>query len=127
MSATWSRSLPLAGSIGSHGPVGAFERREKAFETNFVRDEELKFRATVRRNKLYGLWAARKMHMGEREAADYARSVVFADLERADGRDAVARILADLAAAGVVVSDDEFSLVTRDLAACAEREVRGEA
>lgn len=127
MSATWSRSLPLAGSIGPHSPVGAFDSREKAFETTFVRDEELKFRSTVRRNKLYGLWAARKMHMGERDAADYARAVVFADLERADGRDAVARILADLAQAGVMVPDDEFRLVTRDLAARAEREVRAEA
>ena len=127
MSTTWSRSLPLAGSIGPHTPAGAFDSREKAFETNFVRDEELKFRATVRRNKLFGLWAARRMHMGETEAADYARSVVFADLERANGRDAVAKLLADFAAAGVVVPDDEFRLVTRDLAARAEREVRGEA
>jgi hypothetical protein len=35
-----------------------FKDRNKGFEQKFAHDEELKFRATARRNKLLGLWAA---------------------------------------------------------------------
>ena len=34
--------------------------RENAFESKFAHDENLKFKATARRNKLLGLWAAKK-------------------------------------------------------------------
>ena len=37
-----------------------FDRREEAFEQQFAHDEELKFKATARRNKMLGLWAAAK-------------------------------------------------------------------
>lgn len=127
MSTTWSRSLPSSGSNGSIGSTAVFDNREKAFEIKFARDEELKFRATVRRNKLMGLWAARKLGMGEREAADYARAIVFADLSRAGGRGAVTQLMDDLAAAGVEVRDEELQAVKREFMALAELEVRAEA
>ena len=38
-----------------------FDEREKAFESKFAHDEELRFKSTVRRNKLFGLWAAEKL------------------------------------------------------------------
>ena len=58
-----------------------FDDREKAFELRFVHNEELRFRATARRNKLFGLWAAEKMGLSGGEADEYAKSVVKADLE----------------------------------------------
>lgn len=126
MSTTWSRSLPLSGENAHNGTIAVFDNREKAFEIRFAREEDLRFRATARRNKLIGLWAARKLGMGDPEAADYARSVVFADLNRVGGRDVPAKLADDLAAAGVAVTDDEIQAAMRDLMARAELEVRTE-
>lgn len=127
MSATWSRSLPLSGESSYNGTIAVFDNREKAFEIRFARDEELKFRATARRNKLIGLWAARKLGMGDAEAADYARSVVLADLTRVGGRDVAAKLAADLTEARVPVTDGEIQVALRDFMAQAELEVRAEA
>ena len=38
-----------------------FDKREEGFEKKFAHDEELHFKATARRNKLLGLWAAEKL------------------------------------------------------------------
>ena len=34
-----------------------FDKREEGFEKQFAHDEELKFKAIARRNKMLGLWA----------------------------------------------------------------------
>jgi hypothetical protein len=61
----------------------SFEDRQKGFEAEFKRSQELQFRATARRNKLFGLWAAEKLGLQTGDAADaYARTVVDADFER---------------------------------------------
>ena len=69
-----------------------FDKREEAFEQQFAHDEELRFKATARRNKLLGLWAAEKLGLTGAEADSYALSVVMADLRgrrraRRDGED----------------------------------------
>ena len=38
-----------------------FDEREKAYEKKFALDQDLKFRAESRRNKLLGEWAAAKL------------------------------------------------------------------
>ena len=38
--------------------MSTFDKREQGFENKFAHDEELRFKATARRNKLLGLWAA---------------------------------------------------------------------
>ena len=38
-----------------------FDNRKNGFEKKFAHDEELQFKATARRNKLLGLWAAEKL------------------------------------------------------------------
>ena len=38
-----------------------FDERKDSFEKKFAHDEELRFKATARRNKLLGLWAADKL------------------------------------------------------------------
>ena len=45
-----------------------FDKREDAFEAKFARDEELRFKAEARRNKLLGLWAAEKLGKSGDEA-----------------------------------------------------------
>ena len=62
-----------------------FDKREEAFEKKFAVDEELRFKAEARRNKLLGLWAAEKLGMSGEAAAVYAKEVVAADFEGAGG------------------------------------------
>ena len=73
-----------------------FDEREKAFERKFVHDEELRFRATARRNKLFGLWIAEKLGFSGGEADDYAKTVVKADLQEAGDEDILRKVEADL-------------------------------
>ena len=65
-----------------------FDKREEGFEKQFAHDEELKFKAMARRNKLLGLWAAEKLGMTGADADAYAKEVVMAEFEAGgdDGR-----------------------------------------
>ena len=59
-----------------------FDNREKGMEKLFAHDEELKFRASARRNKLLGLWAADLLGKQGAAADEYALEVIKADLEK---------------------------------------------
>jgi hypothetical protein len=45
-----------------------FNDRERAFESKFAHDEDMKFRVIARRNRLLGEWAARLMGLSDAEA-----------------------------------------------------------
>jgi hypothetical protein len=78
-----------------------FDDRERAFETKFAHDEEMKFRITARRNRLLGEWAARQMRLSDAETESYAKDVVRSDFEEAGDHDVVRKVLGDLTAAGI--------------------------
>jgi hypothetical protein len=78
-----------------------FDKREEGFEKKFAHDEELKFKATARRNKLLGLWAAAELGKSADEAAAYSKEVVAADFDEPGDDDVVRKVVADLAAKGV--------------------------
>jgi hypothetical protein len=78
-----------------------FNDREKAFETKFAHDEDMKFRIVARRNRLLGEWAARQMGLSEAETEAYAKDVIRADFEEAGDEDVIRKVLGDLTAAGV--------------------------
>lgn len=73
-----------------------FDDREHAFEAKFAHDEEMKFRAQARRNKLLGLWAAGLMGKTGDEAEAYAREVIKADFEEAGDEDVFRKVAGDL-------------------------------
>ena len=77
-----------------------FDKREEGFEKKFAVDEELKFKANARRNRLLGLWAAGKLD-SPAEADAYAKDVVAADFEEAGEEDVFRKIRQDLDAKGV--------------------------
>ena len=81
--------------------MSSFDDRERAFETKFAHDEEMRFRVIARRNRLLGAWAARLMGLSEAEADGYAKDVIRADFEEAGEDDVVRKLLGDLTAAGV--------------------------
>ncbi|GIK79147.1 MAG: DUF1476 domain-containing protein [Pseudorhodoplanes sp.] len=74
-----------------------FDKREEGFEKKFAHDEELKFKAYARRNKLLGLWAAEQLGKTGADAEAYAKQVVMADFEEAGDGDVVRKVVADLA------------------------------
>ncbi|HSP25987.1 MAG TPA: DUF1476 domain-containing protein [Saliniramus sp.] len=82
-----------------------FDDRKDAFERKFAHDEDLRFKALARRNKLLGLWAAEKMGKSGADAEEYARSVVRADFEEAGHEDVFRKVRGDLDAS---VSDTEI-------------------
>ena len=88
--------------------MSTFDDRERAFETKFAHDEEMKFRMLARRNRLLGEWAARRMGLSEEETASYAKDVVRADFEEAGDEDVIRKVLGDLTAAGIDVTDAEI-------------------
>jgi hypothetical protein len=92
-----------------------FEQRKDAYENKFAHDEELRFKATARRNKLLGLWAAEKLGKSGADAEAYAKSVVVADFEEAGDEDVVRKVKNDFALASVSVADAEIRTVMTEL------------
>jgi hypothetical protein len=100
-----------------------FDKREEAFEKKFVIDEELRFKAAARRNKLLGLWAAEKLGLKGAEADSYARGVVAAEFEEGGDAAVVAKVVTDLAGKGAGVSEDEVRARMDELMAQAVAQV----
>ena len=82
-----------------------FDDREKGMEKLFAHDEELKFRASARRNKLLGLWAAELLGKHGAAADDYALEVIKADLEKPGEDDLIDKLRADFDTAKVELSN----------------------
>ena len=82
-----------------------FDKREEGFEKRFAHDEELKFKATARRNRMMGAWAAEKLGLAGPDAEAYAREVVLADVE---GTGVFAKLRKDFDAKGVAQSDHQI-------------------
>lgn len=103
-----------------------FEEREKAFERKFAHDEELRFKATVRRNKLIGLWAAEKLGLSGEEADTYAKTVVKADFQEPGDADVIRKIREDFAAKAIEQSDHQIERTLIEKMAEAIRQLEGE-
>jgi hypothetical protein len=92
-----------------------FDKREEAFEKQFAHDEELKFKATARRNKMLGLWAAEKLGLAGAEADSYALSVVMVDFEEGGAHDVIGKIRKDFDAKGVAQSNHQITRTMDEL------------
>ena len=104
--------------------MATFDQRKDAFENKFAHDEELRFKAMARRNKLLGLWAADKLGKSGADAEAYAKSVVLADFEEAGDEDVVRKVKADFAAGNVAAGDSEIRQVMQDLLSRAAEEIQ---
>jgi hypothetical protein len=94
---------------GEEEVMKSFTDREKGFEAEFKRNEELRFRVTARRNRLFGLWTAATLGLPEGEEADtYAKEVVAADFEAPGDSDVINKVRADLQAKGIPVTEAEL-------------------
>jgi hypothetical protein len=98
--------------------------REKGFEAEFKRNQELRFRVTARRNRLFGLWAAARLGLPAGEEADaYAKTVVAADFEAPGDADVIEKVRTDIYKAGVAVTERELRAELERAAAEARRQV----
>ena len=101
-----------------------FDDREKAFESKFAHDEALEFKASARRNRMLGEWAAGLM--GLEDVAGYAQAVVKSDLELPGDEDVLRKVSQDLSGAGVKVSEGEVCQKMDELLAQAREQLKTE-
>jgi hypothetical protein len=102
----------------------AFDDRRNSFEKQFAHDEELRFKATARRNKLFGLWVAGRLGKSGDEAEAYAKSVVLADFEEAGDGDVLRKVRQDLEGAGKSAGDAELQAKLSELTGRAIEEIK---
>src|SRR4029078_4098790 len=95
--------------------MSGFDKRREGYESKFAHDEELKFRATARRNKLLGLWAAEKLGLKGDDAQADARAVIKTDMEAPGGEDVFRMLRRDFDAKGVDQSDHQIRRMMGDL------------
>jgi hypothetical protein len=85
-----------------------FDKREEAFEKKFVIDEELKFKAVARRNRMLGTWVAEKLGKSGPDAQAYASDVIAAEYDGAGDEGVIAKVMGDLSAKGMTLAEDEL-------------------
>ena len=101
-----------------------FDKREEAFEQKFAHDEEIAFKARMRRNKLIGLWAAEKLGLTGAQAQAYAGEVVTAGLDPSGGEAVPSKLRKDFDAKGVVQSDHQIRRTLEELMAKALADIK---
>jgi hypothetical protein len=106
--------------------MDSFDRRKEGFERKFAHDEELKFKATARRNRLLGRWAAEKLGLTGAEAEAYARDVVNADFAGPGDQDVFTKLRGDFDARKVMVSDHQIRRTMEEMLAQAVEQIQAE-
>src|SRR3954469_24849182 len=101
-----------------------FDKREEGFEKKFALDEELRFKANARRNKMLGLWAAGKLGLTGPAADAYAKEVVAADFEEAGDNDVFRKVRKDFDGKSIAIADADIRRTMDELMAQAITEVK---
>ncbi|MBN9040691.1 MAG: hypothetical protein BGP05_17660 [Rhizobiales bacterium 62-47] len=101
-----------------------FDKREEGFEKKFALDEEQKFKAMARRNRLLGLWAAELLGKSGDDAANYAKEVVAADFEEAGDDDVLNKVAGDFSAKGVAITPQQVRVKMDELMIQAIQQVK---
>jgi hypothetical protein len=99
-----------------------FDEREQGFERKFAHDNELEFKATARRNRLLGEWAAGLMGLATVE--EYARAVVKSDFDQPGDEDVLRKVFEDLKGSGVSVSEGEVRMKMDELLSHAREQIK---
>ena len=101
----------------------SFDKREEGFEQQFAHDEAMRFKATARRNRLLGLWAAEKLGLAGADAEAYAKDLVLEEFAEGD-HDVFQKVRRDFDAQGVVQSDHQIRRTMDELMAQAIKHVK---
>jgi hypothetical protein len=103
--------------------MSSFDEREKGFEQKYKHDQELQFKVNARRNRLLGLWAAQQLGLSGDAADAYAKQVVQADFEKPGDSDVVAKVVNDLKAKGISVTEHQIRKEMDRLLAVAKEQI----
>ncbi|MFM7377643.1 MAG: DUF1476 domain-containing protein [Erythrobacter sp.] len=103
-----------------------FRDRERAEEAHFALEEETAFRILARRNRLLGEWAAGLMSLTPEETDAYRKAVVQAEFEEAGDEDVVRKLLGDLTAAQIDITEADIRAKLNEMAIEARRQLLGE-
>jgi len=101
-----------------------FDKREEGFEKKFAHDEELRFKASARRNKLLGLWAAERLGLSGAEAEAYAKGVVMAEFDEASDHDIFRKIRKDFDEKKVAMADQDIRRAMEELMTKAVEQIK---
>jgi hypothetical protein len=101
-----------------------FDKREEGFERKFAHEEEVRFKARARRNKMIGLWAAEKLGLAGAAAEAYAKDVVIADFEGTGDDVVFGKLRRDFDAKAVAQSDHQIRRTMEELTAKAIEDVK---
>jgi len=104
--------------------MSGFDKREEGFESKFAHDEELRFKAHARRNKLIGLWAARKLGLAGAAAESYANEIVTVDMNEPGSDEVFRKLRKDFDAKGVTQSDHQIRRIMDELMTEAVEEIK---
>lgn len=107
---------------GDH--MTTFDDRERGFEKRFALDQEQEFKATARRNRALGEWAARLMGLADKHVTEYAQAVVKSDFEQPGEDDVLRKVFEDLKGAGVAITEGDVRMKMAELLAQAREGVR---
>ena len=101
-----------------------FDKREEGFEKKFALDEEQKFKALARRNRLLGLWAAGKLGISGDAANAYAKEIVAAEFSEGGDAAVIRKVMGDLAAKGIAITEAQVRTEMTGLMAQAAAQVK---
>ena len=104
--------------------MSTFDKREEGFEKKFALDADQKFKAEARRNRLLGTWIAEKLGITGDAATSYAKEVVAADFEEAGDSDVIRKVMGDIKAKGVALTEQELRAKMDELMATAVAQVK---
>ncbi|HEY0052007.1 MAG TPA: DUF1476 domain-containing protein [Caulobacteraceae bacterium] len=104
--------------------MSTFDDREKGFESKFALDQAQDFKATARRNRLLGYWAAEKMGLTAEHREDYAKAVVKSDFEQPGDEDVFRKVMQDLEGSGLGVRESELRSKMDELLAVARGQIQ---
>jgi hypothetical protein len=121
---TSTQALPPTPAHDHEGDMTTFDEREKGYEQQFAHDQDLRFKAIARRNKLLGLWAAAKLGIVGPAADAYSKDVVMAEFEAGGDEDVFRKLRKDFDAKGVAQSDQDIRKAMQDLLAQAVQQIK---
>lgn len=104
----------------------SFKKREDAFENKYVRDQELRFKVDIRRDKLIGIWAAEMLGLKGDDADAYAKEVISADFEEPGEDDVVRKIMADFQEKDIDFSEHRLRKKMEELLEVAKQQLQNE-
>ena len=101
-----------------------FDDREQAFENKFAHDQEIEFKATARRTRMLGLWAAGLMGLEGAHLEDYAQAVVKSEVDQPGDEDVLRKVWKDLSASGAKVTEGAVQAKMQELMAIARDQIK---